>query len=131
MAINDWEIEQIDFIGAFLNGDLKEDIYMEICNGPRPESYSRPLAGIYPWLEPPSFLVNSGQPWLDSFPSFPSFPSLIDRLSSFGIICLQVTRPVILRLIHSFDSFHSLFPLFNSPAGIGQYIEALSLVKIA
>ena len=30
VAINDWEIEQIDFIGAFLNGDLKEDIYMEI-----------------------------------------------------------------------------------------------------
>ena len=29
-AINDWEIEQIDFIGAFLNGDLKKDIYMEI-----------------------------------------------------------------------------------------------------
>ena len=29
-VINDWEIEQIDFIGAFLNGDLKEDIYMEI-----------------------------------------------------------------------------------------------------
>ena len=29
-AINNWEIEQIDFIGAFLNGDLKKDIYMEI-----------------------------------------------------------------------------------------------------
>ena len=29
-VINDWEIEQIDFVGAFLNGDLKEDIYMEI-----------------------------------------------------------------------------------------------------
>ena len=29
-VINDWEIEQIDFIGAFLNGDLKKDIYMEI-----------------------------------------------------------------------------------------------------
>ena len=29
-VINDWEIEQIDFIRAFLNGDLKEDIYMEI-----------------------------------------------------------------------------------------------------
>ena len=29
-AVNDWEIEQIDFVGAFLNGDLKEDIYMEI-----------------------------------------------------------------------------------------------------
>ena len=29
-AINDWEIEQIDFIGAFLDGDLKEDIYIEI-----------------------------------------------------------------------------------------------------
>ena len=29
-VINDWEIEQINFIGAFLNGDLKEDIYMEI-----------------------------------------------------------------------------------------------------
>ena len=29
-AINNWEIEQIDFIGAFLNGDLSEDIYMEI-----------------------------------------------------------------------------------------------------
>ena len=30
MAINDWEIEQINFIGAFLNGDLKKNIYMEI-----------------------------------------------------------------------------------------------------
>ena len=29
-AINDWEIKQIDFIGAFLNGDLKKDIYIEI-----------------------------------------------------------------------------------------------------
>ena len=29
-AINDWEIKQINFIGAFLNGDLKKDIYMEI-----------------------------------------------------------------------------------------------------
>ena len=29
-VINDWEIKQIDFIGAFLNGDLKKDIYMEI-----------------------------------------------------------------------------------------------------
>ena len=29
-TINDWEIEQIDFIRAFLNGDLKEDIYIEI-----------------------------------------------------------------------------------------------------
>ena len=35
--------------------------YEAYCNGPRPESYSRPPAGIYPWLEPPSFLVNSGQ----------------------------------------------------------------------
>ena len=29
-ALNNWEIEQIDFIGAFLNGDLLEDIFMEI-----------------------------------------------------------------------------------------------------
>ena len=29
-AINDWEIEQINFIGAFLNGNLKKNIYMEI-----------------------------------------------------------------------------------------------------
>ena len=29
-AINDWEIEQINFIGAFLNGNLKEDIYIDI-----------------------------------------------------------------------------------------------------
>jgi len=26
--INDWEVEQIDFVGAFLNTDLKEDIYI-------------------------------------------------------------------------------------------------------
>ena len=32
-AIHDWEIEQIDFIGAFLNGVLKESIYMEIPEG--------------------------------------------------------------------------------------------------
>ena len=30
VAINNWEIEQIDFIRAFLNGNLKKDIYMEI-----------------------------------------------------------------------------------------------------
>ena len=29
-VINNWEIKQIDFIGAFFNGDLKKDIYMEI-----------------------------------------------------------------------------------------------------
>ena len=29
-AINNWEIKQIDFIRAFLNGDLKKDIYIEI-----------------------------------------------------------------------------------------------------
>src|SRR6266699_3484970 len=32
-VINDWEIEQIDFVGAFLNTDLKEDIYMQIPEG--------------------------------------------------------------------------------------------------
>ena len=29
-VINDQEIKQINFIGAFLNGDLDKDIYMEI-----------------------------------------------------------------------------------------------------
>ena len=29
-AINNWEIEQIDFIEAFLNSNLKKDIYIEI-----------------------------------------------------------------------------------------------------
>ena len=29
-AINNWEIEQIDFIGAFENGNLKKDIFIEI-----------------------------------------------------------------------------------------------------
>ncbi len=28
VVINDWEVEQIDFVGAFFNTDLKEDIYM-------------------------------------------------------------------------------------------------------
>ncbi len=29
-AINDWEVEQIDFVGIFLNIDLKKDIYIQI-----------------------------------------------------------------------------------------------------
>jgi hypothetical protein len=32
-AVKDWEIEQIDFIGAFLNSDLDEDVYIEIPEG--------------------------------------------------------------------------------------------------
>jgi hypothetical protein len=32
-AVFDWEIEQIDFIGAFLNGILEEEIYMEVPEG--------------------------------------------------------------------------------------------------
>ncbi len=32
-VINDWEVEQIDFVEAFLNTDLKEDIYMQILEG--------------------------------------------------------------------------------------------------
>jgi hypothetical protein len=32
-AANDWEIEQVDFIGAFLNSPLKEAIYTEIPAG--------------------------------------------------------------------------------------------------
>ena len=32
-ASNNWEIEQIDFIGAFLNSELSETIYMDIPNG--------------------------------------------------------------------------------------------------
>ena len=38
-AENDWEIEQINFIGAFLNGDLQEDNYLEV-----PEEFKK-LAG--------------------------------------------------------------------------------------
>lgn len=38
-AVQDLEIEQIDFIGAFLNGDLPEDIYIEIPEGI--EAYSK------------------------------------------------------------------------------------------
>jgi hypothetical protein len=29
-AILDWEIEQIDFIGAFLNGTLKEQVFIAL-----------------------------------------------------------------------------------------------------
>ncbi|KAK2075500.1 hypothetical protein P8C59_009622 [Phyllachora maydis] len=32
-AVLDWEIEQADFIGAFLNSTLREEIYMEIPEG--------------------------------------------------------------------------------------------------
>ncbi|KAK2072134.1 hypothetical protein P8C59_006506 [Phyllachora maydis] len=32
-AVVDWEIEQADFIGAFLNSALREEIYMEIPKG--------------------------------------------------------------------------------------------------
>ncbi|KAK2068170.1 hypothetical protein P8C59_002827 [Phyllachora maydis] len=32
-AVLDWEIEQADFIGAFLNSTLREEIYMEIPKG--------------------------------------------------------------------------------------------------
>ena len=32
-ALLDWEIEQIDFVGAFLNGDIEEDLYMELPPG--------------------------------------------------------------------------------------------------
>jgi hypothetical protein len=32
-AILDWEIEQIDFIGAFLNGTLKEQVFMALLEG--------------------------------------------------------------------------------------------------
>ncbi|KAK2067178.1 hypothetical protein P8C59_000937 [Phyllachora maydis] len=32
-AVLDWEIEQADFIGAFLNSALREEIYMEIPEG--------------------------------------------------------------------------------------------------
>lgn len=32
-AVYDWEIEQIDFIGAFLYSDLEEDIYIEVVDG--------------------------------------------------------------------------------------------------
>jgi len=33
VTANDWEIEQVDFIGAFLNSHLKEAIYTEIPAG--------------------------------------------------------------------------------------------------
>jgi hypothetical protein len=32
-AVEDWEIEQIDFIGAFLNGELVEENYMQLPDG--------------------------------------------------------------------------------------------------
>ena len=32
-AILDWEIKQIDFIGTFLNGKLKEEVFMALLEG--------------------------------------------------------------------------------------------------
>ncbi len=32
-VINDWEVEQIDFVRAFINTDFKEDIYIQITEG--------------------------------------------------------------------------------------------------
>ncbi len=33
VVINDWEVEQIDFVMIFFNIDLKEDIYIQIPKG--------------------------------------------------------------------------------------------------
>ena len=95
------------------------------CNGPRPESYSRPPAGIYPWLEPPSFRST-----LVRFLPFLFF-SFLNRSffrPSASFACLQLAPwhydrfiPSILLILY--------FP-FNSPAGISQRIGVLSLAKI-
>jgi hypothetical protein len=38
-AVHDWELEQIDFVTAFLNGDLEEEIFMEQVPGHEDPKY--------------------------------------------------------------------------------------------
>jgi len=42
--VNNWEVEQVDFIGAFLNAKLDVDLYMELLEGLYEFSCSSPEA---------------------------------------------------------------------------------------
>ncbi len=37
VAHEDWEIHQVDVVGAYLQGDLDEEIYMEVSEGIKEE----------------------------------------------------------------------------------------------
>ena len=55
---NDWEIQQMDVKGAYLNGDLKEEIYMN-----QPEGFDDSMSRLCRLIKTIYRLKQSGQEW--------------------------------------------------------------------
>ena len=97
-AHHDLELEQMDFVTAFLNGDLKEDIYIALPEGLKKTTDSNKLCKL---LKSLCGLKQSPRQWYFKmhefilkigFGSSPNNPCLYIRHLSFGIalISLQV-----------------------------------------